>query len=830
MSGVLPLLAETTRASDLEWATLPPAWITGMLIVPTALLFGWWAYRRETDVPNRARWFLGGLRALALLFVALVLAGPYTTLTKTRTVQSHLIVMVDTSASMSTVDGYDPKDAEALAGAFGGEVAELSRMNRLQLARRVLAHPDGKLLPGLIEKFQLHVFTFGSQLTPVVSIDETERGEDTTVANPMQLVRDRLEALEADQPSTRLAQAVARALDTFRLRDEPVAGIVVISDGQQNGGTLTTLQAGRRAESQKVPIFAVGVGDPRSPMNIHVSNLRAKEVVLARDTAVFEFTVRARGFANRVVRVELQELDDEGEPTGATLAISPDTVKLEGGKKEQKVRVTHRFLRAGTFSLRIGVPVQSEEKIKSDNHVLHTLRVIDRKIKVLYVEAYPRHEFYYLSQALTRDVETLRVHCLLLNADPNSPQPATRVPDWSPLDLRDGIPSREALFDYDVLVLGDVDWTLLASTKEQALDVLQNVREFVDKGGGLIMISGPRDNPSRYKDTPVAPLLPIVVDRAVEHTAPRGDTVNGIHWKITPEGEQSPIMNLTGDPERSKMLWETEAEWRQRSSYPALRAKTLARVLAVAGDRTLDNKYGPRPLIATMLYGRGRTLYLGVDELWLMRKDVADQYFYRFYGEAIRFLATYKLKGGNKRFKIITDRNTYPVDASVRITVDVLDRDYNPAREESQTLTLELPGNRPGTRETVELIIPAAPNEPGTYRRTMLPTRPGDYRLSAETDDADDERPEKLFHVVHSTLEGRNLLLDEARLRELADSSGEGRYLRLWDLQDLEVAPLDREVNVGSETEELWDNWWTLMIAVSLLGAEWMLRKRWHMV
>ncbi len=831
LSPALPLLAETMRASDVAWSSLPPAWLLVMVIVPAAILFGWWSYRRETDVPPKARLLLGGLRTLALLFVALILFGPYTTLTETRTVQSHLIVMVDTSASMDTVDGYDPEDAEALAKAFGGVASETGRMDRLELARRVLANPSATFLNDLATKFQLHVFSFGSQLTPVLSLDdETDAPVEGEPVTPAARVGARLEELRAEQPSTRLGQAVGRALDTFRLRDEPVAGIVVISDGQQNGGTITPLQAGRRAASQKVPVFAVGVGDPRSPMNIHVANLRAKEVVLARDTAVFEFTVRARGFANRLARVELQELDDAGEPTGAPLPIVPDAVKLQGGEKEQKVRVTHRFLRAGTYSLRIGVPVQPEEKIKSDNFALHTLRVIDRKIKVLYVEDTPRHEFHFLSNALTRDIDTVRVHCLLLNADPGAPQKATRVPDWRPLDVRDGIPSREALFDYDVIILGDVDWNLMAPTKDQALEALQNIREFVEKGGGLIMIYGPRHNPTKYKDTPVSSLLPIVVDRAAEHVAGQGDSVNGYPIALTPEGEDSPLMDVAGDPARSKRLWETDANWRQYDSYPALRAKTLAKVLAVADDVKQENKFGPRPLIATMLYGRGRTLYLGIDELWRTRMEAADRYFYRFYGEAVRFLATYKLKGGNKRFKIITDRTTYPLDDAVRITVDVLDRDYNPAREDVQKLTLELPGTRPGTRETVDLIVPAAPAEPGTYRKTIVPTRPGDYRLSAETDDPDDERPEKLFHVVQSTLEGRNLLLDESQLRELAQASYGGTYLRLWELPALEVKPIDREVNVGSKERQLWDNWWSLMIAVTLLSAEWLLRKRWHLV
>ncbi len=838
MNALLPLLAETERTGVL-WRHMPQAWVVGLLVVPLAIAVGWWMYRGETDVPRRARYLLGSLRTLALLFIAVLVFGPYVQEHETQTVRSHLLVLVDNSSSMQTVDGYDAADLERLVKVTGLARDQIGTLDRQSLARAVLTSGNHDLLTRLTERFRVHVFSFGSQLTPIVSTGD-DTTDDTAAPSederaPVERVKDGLESLVASEPNTRLGQAVAMALDAFRLRDEFIGGVVVISDGQQNSGSLTPLQAGRKAAAQQVPVFSVGVGDPRSPMNIHVANLRAKEVVLARDEAVFEFTIRAKGFENRPVQVELHELDETGRPRGAPLPIRPNAVRLDGGDEEQGVRITHRFIRAGTYSLRIGVPVQDEEKIKSDNYVLHTLRVIDRKIKVLYVEDTPRNEFHFLSNALIRDVDTLRARTLLLTADPGAPQRTTRAAGWEPLDVTQGLPAREALFDYDVIIMGDVNWKHLAPTKDQALEALANIREFVEKGGGLIVISGMLNMPGKYKDTPLASVLPVIVDRTAEQTAPRADAINGFYIRMTPEGEGSPLMMVADTLEASKKRWQEVGpgerwDWRQRWAYPALRAKTLARVLAVADDRRLDNKFGPRPVIATLLYGRGRTLYLGVDELWLMRKPVGDRYFYRFYGEAIRFLATYKLKGGNKRFKIITDRTTYALDDAVRITLDVLDRDYNPARDETQTVTLEMPGAKPGTRETHELIVPAVPNEAGTYRKTIVATRAGDYKLFSETDDPEDERPERLFHVVQSTLEGRNLLLDEATLRELADSSRGGEYLRLWDLPGLEVEPRDRPVTTDHQDDELWDNAWSLLIALLLLGSEWLLRKRWQLV
>ena len=163
---------------------------------------------------------------------------------------------------------------------------------------------------------------------------------------------------------------------------------------------------------------------------------------------------------------------------------------------------------------------------------------------------------------------------------------------------------------------------------------------------------------------------------------------------------------------------------------------------------------------------------------------------------------------------------------------EVLDRDYQPAREPSQKVTLDMPGETGGTRETVELEARLTDDEGfGTYATNIVPTRPGDYLLSAEPDDPDEDPPEKLFHVVRSSLEGRDLLLDEGSLRDLADASEGGAYLHLKDMgSELRPDPKTQLIDTDSRQTELWDNWYSLVIALLLLGAEWALRKRWHLV
>jgi hypothetical protein len=833
-SLTLPLLlVETTRSGAVRWHAMPAAWVFWMLVVPLAALVGWWAYQRERDLPGGWRATLATLRATAIVFVLLVLFGPYRETRDERDVRAHLLVLLDVSSSMATVDGYEPEDARALAAATGKSVEDVGRLTRIELAKAALGSPANKLLENLTKDFRVHVYSFGSRLVPLVSTGDSsdeDFGADKTPAD--ERIRARLADVAAVDPSTRMGQAVGFALDTFRSRDEQVAGVVVISDGQQNGGSISPVAAGRKAQEQGAAVHAVGVGDPRSPKNIHVSNLRAKEVVLARDTAVFEFDVHAKGFENRTVPIEVQALDETGAPRGGPLAVTPGEVVLAGGDAPQQVRVAYRFERADTYALRIGVPVQDEEKIKSDNFVLHAVRVIDRKIKVLYVEDYPRSEFSFLSNALCRDHETMLAHALLLDADPEAPQRKTNVGDWPPLESTRGLPPREKLFEYDVIVLGDVDPRNLGADSEAVRRALENLHDFVDKGGGLVAIAGPSNNPAKYRDTPLSPVLPIVVDRdaeAADERRGRG-AAQEFHVAVTQDGMDSPLMNVAGDPAESKRLWETEPSWGMYWSYPALRAKTLAKVLAESDDPADDNKFGRRPIIATMVFGRGRSLFVGVDDLWRMRWDVGDRYFYRFYGEAVRFLATYRLLGGNKRFKIMTDLKTYSLDDTVRITLDVLDRDYEPSRAETQTVKLDMPGAEPGRRETVDLVIPKDPAEQGTFRQSIVPTRPGDYRLSAATDDPKDEAPETLFHVVQSSLEGRDLRINEQSLRDMAAVTDGGDFRYLAQLPELKPRSATKKVLQSVHEDEMWDNGWTLAIAVSLLAAEWLLRKRLRLV
>ena len=129
------------------------------------------------------------------------------------------------------------------------------------------------------------------------------------------------------------------------------------------------------------------------------------------------------------------------------------------------------------------------------------------QIRVLLVQAYPNYEFRYLKNMLERD-STIQLNTVLQDADL----------EYAELDrsaLR-GFPiRREELFEYDVLLFGDVNPAYLST------GVMQNIADFVEKkGGGAAFIAGPLYTPLAYRHTPIAELLPVDLETA---TPPTGD-------------------------------------------------------------------------------------------------------------------------------------------------------------------------------------------------------------------------------------------------------------------------------------------------------------------
>ena len=116
------------------------------------------------------------------------------------------------------------------------------------------------------------------------------------------------------------------------------------------------------------------------------------------------------------------------------------------------------------------------------------------------MQAYPSYEFRFLKQMLLRELNAAQpaegkaagFRTVLQEADLEYGETDKTAERAFPA-------SRDELFQYDVLIFGDVNPSLLSPS------IMNNIYEFVTvRGGGLIFIAGPRYTPLAYRETPLA--------------------------------------------------------------------------------------------------------------------------------------------------------------------------------------------------------------------------------------------------------------------------------------------------------------------------------------
>ena len=771
----------------------PEVWIIFLVIVPAVLFFSFYLYRIEKgDLSRRMRILLATLRCLVFFLVFFCLFRPVLLTQRVREIKPVLAVLMDDSASMREHDLYaGVEERETLASAADlGSAGSLRDQTRLSLMERVLAGP-GKGFSRLEDRYDVKYFAFDSELTPVGGIGD----------------------MNAEGDSTRMGDALAEVVKEFRGRR--LSNILVLSDGRSNRGRPPG-DGAALAASEQIPIHTVGVGDPEVPKNIEVLSVNAPTVVLVGDEVIFKTNIVSRGFEARPVNVVLRDLED-GD------VLTSRSVELKGDDIEQQEQLYWKPNREGDYRLKVEIPPDPEEQDVDDNAQTLLIRVESARIKVLYVDGYPRWEYRILRDLLTR-VENFDVRIFLQSADPDfiqesSPgvQPLTRMPR-----------TLKELMEYHVIFFGDVDPNALAEDMEESLEILKHIKAFVEAGGGFLMQAGTNYSPGAYRDTPLSDILPVVPGSLAEQRALAGSLgERTFRMHLENPLETPEILRLEKDPVKNRRLWE-DPEYGLSGFfwyYPVERAKPGAEVLARHPEN--KNRHGRHVLLATTYYPAGRTMFLAVDSTWRWQFPYRDRYHELFWRKMIRYLAQNKLRRKDYRFDLNTDRSVYALNERVRVTARIRDMDFNLSQQPAQDIKVMDPQARV---DEVELGLV----EQGTFEKTLVAQKPGVYQLWIE-DEADAGQVRHAltsFTVTIPQLEAENPVLDRTILEEVARISG-GAYFglhqfdRLVDSLDDEkiLRPLD-----DPERKDLWSSWWVLLLFTGLLGLEWILRKQRNLI
>ena len=761
----------------LRFSGIWPWWLVLAIAALGAFLIARWYSRESNYLSTSSRWLLPWLRATAFFFILMMLAGPTLYHERIQGELSHILVLLDTSSSMGTVDSSKPDRSRlesALDWLIGGgqEKDDAGWLNELQRHHRIQLALSNQTTEG-----KLHWdSSVSATLPPKGSI------QPSGVSSPLgEFLEESISSkLASKSPSQSKAYAAA----------------IFVSDGQSNSGKSMQESVTRYVEEQ-LPVYAVAVGSAREPEDLGIVQVEHSQQVYATDRMRGSITVKERIQAGTPYRVAIQQ--------HGTQIYSKTIVSLDQGLRridfelpasllvERAKNITNSDIQLSAYPIDLDfhIDCKSDEVSQINNDFATSLWGVQRKNRVLILDRQGGWEIRYIKNAFERDVVWDTQASIGRTSFSGSAFPATRAD----------------LFDCD-LVIASFD-TLRSLSSEQ----LNWVSEFVaTTGGGLIVCDNKREQPDSPMDTKLAALLPVRFKKIV---AVREDSA----CSVTPTSKDQPALQLGSDSKTNDSVW---------SHLPP--PKSMRSVGLVAGAETMveitpgDQNQDRSPLLVTKLFGQGRVVYFASDETWRWRYDVADLHHQRFWNQLATWTMRTPFAVSNSFASLDSGSRVYTPKESILIRAMLKRDDLRPLLDASARVAVHRKG-----QPTITLPLDQEAEARGFYRTTLDPLPEGSYRVSLEVNGipASALELETQFMVQPPPdVEMLTLACNEVALRQLGAATGGGSF-KLDEVDSLsEKLERFRTGSIVESQTNLWQSFPWFAVIVCLLSAEWYLRKR----
>jgi len=721
-----------------------------------------WTYR-GLGVPRRRMAAVVALRLTALAVAVVTVLRPALAIREEDKTPSKLLLAVDASKSMTVADEVDNK-------------------SRWVTAERVLRRSQEALdrLSGEYNvTLQPHYFS-----------------ADVTDDKP-----------EPEGPRSDFGQLL-RSLANRYGQERALRGLIILSDGADNGTRFPAQGEAARYRALNCPIYTFALGRPNT--SAQQSDLAVTAVVAepspvpVKGRLAVRVAIDAPGFANSQATVRL--LFD-----GQEVVAKPALLTSEAAN--EVILETNAPPTPGEIKLTVKVDQRPGEASAANNELTTYLTVSKEGLSVLVIDRL-RLELKYIRRALAGDPRIRLFEALRQTDDP----PRGAAAEAYNFD-------RQA---YDVIVIGDVSARRLAGGDPA---VWARIEELVRvRGTGLLMVGGQDAfGAGGWASTPVGDALPVWTDSA-------GQVDEPVQLLPVPEARNDYLMRIGPDWTAS------EALWRRLPALPGY--SRLGR--RKDGAATVGQSASGLPLLVRQNYGQGRTAALALDMTYLWQQlgqaarprttEGIDAHA-RFWRQMMLWLAKQEEAEGSVWVK--PDARRIPVGGTLGFTVGVRGK-----------TGLELPAAKyevavSGPNAVAAEPVPTAP-EKGLDRGTFTKAdAAGEYtvKVKGEAKDADGTtvtgEASARFLAYQDDTELLRPAADHEFLARVAAAGGGQAYLadELPKFLDaLAGKPLDaaaaktrylpdwRSARLGAFPPTL------LMLFVGLLGAEWGLRRWWGMV
>lgn len=750
--------------------------LTGALLIPLMVTPAF-----ASATPTRRRVLLG-LRLLSILLVLLAVLRPTWTTTRTRPQSSHLVFLWDHSRSMGIPDASD------------GQTRWLALRKSVESCLPELPPADDGL--------QVEFWQFDEQVHRLESavFPDAPTGDQTDIGGALdEAIRER--------------------------GAEHLSGVILLSDGAQRAyqPRAEAASAARELARYGYPLYTVTFGrgrDQTQARDVAVENFPDQYSVYVKNQLIVSADIRAQGFSGQPLTAQLTVRDEAGNEKVVDSAI----VRATQDQQRLPVQLSYTPEQPGRFSVTVQVSQLPGELLLSNNQLTGFLHVKEGGLKVLYWESNLLHEEQkFLRRSLRAAEEFELVYQPLDRRSANAAPAAATGPSTEPRANPGNKRPAGTKDEPDVYIIGDVDTSLFGQQQ------LEQLAQQVADGKGLLMLGGYHTlGPGGYADSPLAPVLPIVMDRferqPLSHSQPvRPDIEVTGPLTMLPTGDH--FITRLAEGNENLALWQSLPPLRNANKLRELRRQD-AIVLAETPDHT--------PLLIQGNYGLGRVLVFAGDSTYRWWRGGHPEAHKRFWRQAVLWLAGQEDLIGEQIAIELPKRRYFPGEP-IPFSVQTHLEDSVPAGETS--ILAEIIDS---TGKGIE--IPSRVDGDNRYSgRIDQPLTAGTYHLkvTARHNGQSIATSQVALLVLDQDLELSDPAANPQQMGYLAAITKDagGKSIAPEQLRDLVREIRDRPRDIETEVAQRWQLgdtgldagiFYGLLLAV--LGLEWYLRKRWSMV
>ena len=789
----------------MQWLLYGGGFVLALLLAATV------AVRDLRSLGPVWRFWLTALRLAVIAELILISLNPQERTQKMSWRPSRVAILLDTSISMNYPVEAPPADASPAA-------RQQPSRSRAAAVQEMLA--ESELLAQLRAGHEVSIYTFDRGLSEKQLVLPSRDRRSVVPGTAEDEQPDPLAdfdwkaLLQPEGDETRLGEALVELIN--QEAGATLSGVVVVSDGGLNAG-VDAASANQLARGSRPPVrlITVGVGSTRKQANLRIAAVRAPTDVHLRDGFEIAVDVIGQELAGRTVEVELLLLpsdDPEGQPT---LLETQEIRLLEDGVAAEAVFQRQPSVKGEEkYVIRARPAGNVVERDEADNETTRAVNIIDRKTRVLLVASGPLRDYRFLRNMLYRH-SAISLDVWLQTVDPSS---AGQVSQESE-NLLTGFPESEAeMFEYDVVVAFDPDWTRISENSRKLLV------DWVDRhSGGLILVAGEVNTPRMAADEDYEAIRRLYpVELSAYLVGLDFDRRAAQPWPVefTPEGRAAGFLQISDDPVEAREFWDIFPGFYR--AYPTEGIRGGTTVLAWFTDERASTEYGQPVLLASQYYGSGRCLFVGTTEFWRMRR-MSEEYYDRLWTRLIREVGQARLRRGSSRAILMPGRKRYHLGETVRVEARLFDPQFQPLALEQVPLEVIDPNGRPLIPSRTLL---ADPRRPGQYTGDFRVTTAGTWKMELQVPDSREVQTESI-EVQVPQLESDHPELNAGLLTEIVRDTG-GRYLSLEESPGELPGMLPsrgREFPVEERLQTLWDRDWLLYLLVALLSVEWLTRK-----